>query len=258
MLVDWFTTTAQIINFLILVWLLKRFLYKPILRAMEQRQQHVANALKDAGEQKTKAENERLAFEQQARDLAQERQQILRSAVQQADAERKKLTADAREEVKRLETQWRELITSEKEVWIRQCAAYIEQEILDTTRQILSDLAGASLGTTIAQRFVERLNSFTREEKEQLVTPDLNSQAIVASASELAEGARTEIEAAVKQALGTIPVRFVVSPEIIGGIEVSINGRKISWTIRDYLSSLQRELDKVIAQEGVEHVQSGL
>jgi F-type H+-transporting ATPase subunit b len=38
MLIDWFTVAAQAINFLILVWLLKRFLYKPVLNAVDARE----------------------------------------------------------------------------------------------------------------------------------------------------------------------------------------------------------------------------
>jgi len=38
MLIDWFTVVAQVINFLILVWLMKRFLYKPILNAIAARE----------------------------------------------------------------------------------------------------------------------------------------------------------------------------------------------------------------------------
>ena len=42
MKIDWFTVFAQVINFLILVWLLKQFLYKPILNAIEARENKVA------------------------------------------------------------------------------------------------------------------------------------------------------------------------------------------------------------------------
>ena len=42
MSIDWFTFTAQIINFLVLVWLLSHFLYKPIVNAMNDRQARIA------------------------------------------------------------------------------------------------------------------------------------------------------------------------------------------------------------------------
>ena len=96
MLVDWFTTAAQIINFLILVWLLKRFLYKPILHAMDEREKRMVNALNEVEQQKTNAENERLAFEKKSQELAQERERILKNAAEQAGEERRARGALAR------------------------------------------------------------------------------------------------------------------------------------------------------------------
>ena len=52
MLADWFTIVAQALNFLILVWLMKRYLYKPILHAIDEREKRVAAELADAGKKK--------------------------------------------------------------------------------------------------------------------------------------------------------------------------------------------------------------
>jgi F-type H+-transporting ATPase subunit b len=52
MLIDWFTVGAQVVNFLILVWLLKRFLYKPILHAIDERERRIAKELADADTKK--------------------------------------------------------------------------------------------------------------------------------------------------------------------------------------------------------------
>jgi len=52
MLIDWFTVGAQALNFIILVWLLKRFLYKPILGAVDAREKRIAAELADAAARK--------------------------------------------------------------------------------------------------------------------------------------------------------------------------------------------------------------
>ena len=55
MLIDWFTVGAQALNFLILVWLMKRFLYKPILHAIDEREKRVATELANADKKKAEA-----------------------------------------------------------------------------------------------------------------------------------------------------------------------------------------------------------
>ena len=57
-MIDWFTVSAQIINFLILVFLLKRFLYGPVIRAMDKREEAIAGRLKDAGQKQEEAQKE--------------------------------------------------------------------------------------------------------------------------------------------------------------------------------------------------------
>ena len=63
MLIDWFTVGAQAVNFLILVWLLKRFLYKPILKAIDAREKRIAAELADAATQMNAAEQLRVEFQ---------------------------------------------------------------------------------------------------------------------------------------------------------------------------------------------------
>ena len=55
MLIDWFTVISQIINFLILIFLLKRFLYRPILKAIDAREERITNELQAAELQKSEA-----------------------------------------------------------------------------------------------------------------------------------------------------------------------------------------------------------
>ena len=59
MLVDWFTVAAQVVNFVILVWLLKRFLYQPILHAIDAREQRIALSLADAAAKEAEARTRR-------------------------------------------------------------------------------------------------------------------------------------------------------------------------------------------------------
>ena len=64
MLIDWFTVGAQLLNFAILVWLMKRFLYQPILRAVDAREKHIAQALAQAEADKAQAAQESELFRQ--------------------------------------------------------------------------------------------------------------------------------------------------------------------------------------------------
>ncbi len=58
MSIDWITVVAQLLNFLVLVWLLKRFLYRPILDGIDAREVEISTRMAEATEARKKAEAE--------------------------------------------------------------------------------------------------------------------------------------------------------------------------------------------------------
>src|ERR1039457_7200635 len=91
MLIDWFTVLAQVVNFLILVWLLKRFLYRPILDAIDAREKRIAKELADA-----EAKKERDEFQHKNEEFEQQRAALLSKATDEAKADRQRLLDEAR------------------------------------------------------------------------------------------------------------------------------------------------------------------
>jgi len=96
MLIDWFTVGAQALNFLILVWLMKRFLYKPILNAIDTREKLIAAELADAAAKKPKHKKDRDEFQHKNEEFDQQRAGLLGKATDEAKAERQRLLEEAR------------------------------------------------------------------------------------------------------------------------------------------------------------------
>jgi F-type H+-transporting ATPase subunit b len=258
MLVDWFTTAAQIVNFLILVWLLKRFLYKPILRAMDEREKRMSNALQKAEQEKATATSERLAFEKKSQELAQNQDQILKTIAAQGEQERQKMVSVAREEVIALEARWREAMNQERISVFQELSTRIQNEIFGVSRQVLSDLAGASLEASMADRFIQQLKLLKPSEKSKLTTSlgSSSSAVTITSTFELPDNGKRQIESAVEHEFGLpVKIRFTTDPQNIGGIELSANGHKVSWTIQSYLSSLERDAIQISQTSELTHGQ---
>lgn len=102
--------TAQIVNFLIIVYILKRFAYKPILKVLKDRQEKIASGLKDAEkaqklfEQATEKEKEVLRKAQlEARklldDAKMQREELLRKTEESTKREADRILKEAREQI---------------------------------------------------------------------------------------------------------------------------------------------------------------
>ena len=96
MLADWFTIVAQALNFLILVWLMKRFLYKPILHAIDEREKRIATELANADAKKAEAQKEHEEFQHKNEEFDKQRAELLSKAKDEAQAERQRLLDEAR------------------------------------------------------------------------------------------------------------------------------------------------------------------
>ncbi len=97
MIIDWFTVGAQALNFVILVWLLKRFLYKPILDAIDAREKRIAEELADADAKKAEAKQERDEFQNKNQEFDEQRAALVSQATGEAQAERQRLLEEARQ-----------------------------------------------------------------------------------------------------------------------------------------------------------------
>ncbi len=259
MLIDWFTVCAQAVNFLILIWLLKRFLYRPILGAMDAREQKIAAQLRDAATQKTEAERERESLRVARADFETQREELLKKVAEEAETMRKRLSDEIRQEIETARTKWRETLRLEQDALRAELTSRAQEEIFAIARQTLRDLAGKELEQQIATVFVRQLNALNGDEKDQLLTILKTSHrpAVIRSAFDLGQSERAEIENAITGALvPDLPVRFETASDLVGGIELSANGHKISWSITGYLTSLEKSVRDAVEEKATPDEQS--
>ena len=260
MLIDWFTVIAQIINFVILVWLLKRFLYKPVLQAMDAREKKIADQLRDAAAQKAEAEKQQESFRVAQEEFAKQKQNLLNGVEEEAAAARQRLMEEIRDEVQTLRRNWREALHEEQTTFRTQLADSVQHEIFAIARQTLRDLAGEELEQQIATQFLGRLSQLDGDEKAQLAAHLKTSRRplVIRSAFDLPDPVRVNIEHAVCNSLEiNVPIRFETTPEVLSGIELAADGHKVSWSINGYLSSLEDSVRQLVEQTAANHEEFG-
>jgi F-type H+-transporting ATPase subunit b len=145
MLIDWFTVGAQALNFLILVWLMKRFLYKPILDAINARETLVAKQLAEASTKMDEAQRQRDEFARKNDDLDRQRAALIAKATDEADAERRRLLEEGRKTAETQSARRREALTNDARNLDRAIRRRTQQEVFSIARKALTDLAAASL-----------------------------------------------------------------------------------------------------------------
>jgi F-type H+-transporting ATPase subunit b len=249
MLIDWFTVAAQALNFLILVWLLKRFLYKPILNALDAREKRIATELANADARMVEAGQEQDEFKRKNQEFDQQRAALLDKATAEAAAERQRLLDEARKESDALRMQWQEALRSEHHRLGEELSRRTREEVFAIARKTLTDLATTSLEEQMAGTFIRRLGELNSAEREglQAAFEASPTPAIVRSTFPLPAPQQQAIEGVVKDVLAmNTHVQFETGPDLVSGIELTANGHKIAWSIGNYLTSLQKSVDDLL------------
>jgi F-type H+-transporting ATPase subunit b len=250
--IDWFTVAAQAINFLILVWLLKRFLYKPILHAIDEREKGIASQLAEAEAKKADAQQDRDDFQRKNEAFDQERAALLKKVANEAATERQRLLNEARKDADLLRAKRKEALRNEQSNLSQEITRWTQKQVFAIARKTLEDLATTSLEERMCEAFIHRLRALSDAAKEQLAAALKSSPRVahVESAFDLPPAQRSAIENAVKETFAAdIQVQFETTPDLISGIELSANGQKVAWSIADYLATLAKSASELLHED---------
>ena len=251
MLVDWFTVGAQALNFLILVWLMKRYLYKPILTAIEARERKIAAELANADAQRAEAQKDRDEFQHKNEEFDQQRASLLKKATDDANAERQRLIEEARTAADALTAKRQEALRDDAKSLSLAIRRRTQQEVFSIARRALTDLATTSLEERLGEVFTRRLRELDGPAKAGLAEAlkTAADPAVVRSAFDLPTEQRAAIQNALNEAFSAdIRLHFETMPDLIGGIELTTNGQKVAWSIADYLGAMEKSVDELLNQ----------
>jgi F-type H+-transporting ATPase subunit b len=250
MLIDWFTVGAQALNFVVLVWLLKRFLYKPILSAIDTREQRIAAELADAAAKQADAKQERDEFQRKNEEFDQQRAARLSTVEEEIVAERQRLLGEARQAADGLIAKRQDALMADARQLNKAIALRTHQEVFAIARKALSDLATAGLEERMCEVFTRRLREVDGDAKDKLgrALKTASAPGVVRSAFEMPAAQRVLVQSALNETFSAdVDLRFETAPELVSGIELTANGHKVGWSIADYLASLEQGVVELLS-----------
>ncbi|MCF7989609.1 MAG: hypothetical protein K9M02_04115 [Thiohalocapsa sp.] len=243
MQIDWLTVAAQIVNFLILVYLLKRFLYKPVTNAMARREERIADRLEESREREAAAERERERLHERMERLEERRDAILEQAREEAEKERRQLMDAARDEADAARARWREEIEHERGGFLEALKRRSAEEFEHMARRALADLADVELEEHMLQALVARLKDLDDETLGDLRQTE--EPLAVATSFPLDERRRETLRDTIHRRIrDDADIELASTPSLLCGIELTAAGRRLGWSLADYLDRFASEVDK--------------
>jgi F-type H+-transporting ATPase subunit b len=247
MLIDWFTVAAQALNFVVLIWLMKRFLYRPILEAIDAREARVVAELQAARAAQAVADEERNALNASRQAFDAERDTLVSAAREEAAALREGLLATARADADALRATRASVLEREVAERRAELATRMRDTVFGVTRKVLGALADATLESQLVSTFALQVASQPEAERERLrraciaSTTSGGNVARVRSAFTLEPAQRETVRDSVITLLGQQPeIVFEVDPSLVVGIELDIADHTVGWSMSGYVETLER------------------
>jgi len=242
----WFTFAAQIVNFLVLVALLRWLLYGRIVRAMQDREAKIQNRLEEAEERRREAEKTAREHEEKKREIEQRREQMLEEARNQAQEEGERWRREAREDVERKRQQWEEAFRRERRDLLSEVRRQAGHAGVEAARRTLEQLADVDLESRICDRFAERLREIDDQQRDEIARHLGDGEDVVSirSSFDVSKERRNQLRDALREAIGyNAEVEFEQASDLLCGLELDVGGYRFGWNVKQFLHDLELEFD---------------
>jgi F-type H+-transporting ATPase subunit b len=244
---DLFTFGASLFNFIVLLVLLRIFLFERVTKAMEERQRRIAESWDEAERKQHDADGIRANYEQRMEEIDEERDKLLRQAKEEMERQKGARLDEVRVEMEEKRMEWMQELEREQQRLLESIRSEVAHAAIESTRAVLLALAGAKLEQRMIDRLLEEIDSHKNAE---LIDQLQAAEVEVTTSTELDEDDRERITSALREVAEPASVSFRESDDLGCGVRMRIGDLEIGWSIADRLSDLEGEVSRLVEARG--------
>jgi F-type H+-transporting ATPase subunit b len=242
--VNGWTIALQVINFLILAWILNRVLYKPVARMIAGRQQQIEDAFSRAAGKEQDADDARRRYQALIEDIDTERQRVLADAKIGAEAEHRRLVELAHAQGDAIKAAMRHESEKERDAIADAASTWAIDAAVTLSTHLLTDLSPSTPAEMFLEHIVKKLRDLPEERRADLLAGvSEGAEVIVVTAQPLdaAEQQRWRTRLADTLEVPT-QINFTADPSLIAGVEVRFPRADVAHCWRDAVAEARRRM----------------
>lgn len=240
---SWWTFALQAANFLILIWLLQRFLFKPVKAIVARRKEEISRALTEASQEKESAQRLMQEIEVKRSEIDAERQKMIDEERAQLSTERKKIVEETRSEVEKVRDQALKRLDEERAAASNELFERTVALATNLTERLLRELAVPSIEQPFLGRVLDYLDRLAKEERAKLF-PRLDAAVLfVTTAHPLGVQEQSEWHEQLAKRLGAaFSIKFSADPALIAGTVITFPHAILRFNWRDTLTTALKQI----------------
>lgn len=242
--IDWWTLALQTVNVLILLWILSRFFFRPVMNIVAKRQTEATKLLSDAAAVREEAAVARQDAEKACVEIDAEKDRLMAEARKAAAAEKASLLASSSQEIEKLRSEAEVAIAHDRATAGRAMAAYARELSVDIARRLLARFPPATAFAAFLNGICDEVQSLSPEIRASFATaPGEAVEVVTAAPLSTEEADRTRD--ALQRAFGfEVIFTFRADLALIAGIELHGRNTVVRNTWRTDLQRIGEELGR--------------
>lgn len=235
---NWSTFVLEIINFLVLVWILKHFLYQPVMDLLARRRAAIETQLAEAKQQQDEADTLKQQYENRLSDWQLERQKAMEELNHELQQQRLKQHEALATELAQEQEKMRVAASRQQQQLMREMEQRALQQGAQFASRLLAEAAGPELQQRLFQLLLEGLRQLSAEQLETLVSEwgEAPQTLRVTSAYPLDEQQRQQLQQQLASVTGlSTPPDYVEDAALLAGLSITIGAWALQLNLRDEL-----------------------
>jgi F-type H+-transporting ATPase subunit b len=247
--IDLITLIAQILNFLVLLWVLKKLLYKPLLTAMANRKKDIIKAIEDAEKKQKEAMGLKEENEKMLEDIREQKNELLKKAEEEIEKEKEVMAQKLKDEQEITRAEFKELMEIEKQRFIKEVNKVVANKFAKFSKTVFSDLSNTDIEAQAVEVFLKKIKDLKKAEIEKINTSAKvnNGKITIATSHDLSKEVANKIKNSLKKiGVKYTTIKFEKDSEIILGVNLKADSYVIAWDLKEFLNSFKKELTKIL------------
>lgn len=244
MQIEWFEIIAMIINFFIILFILQKLLYKPVLNAMAARQERIEKAQIEAEEKMEKAKGLISEYDGKIVDIDKEKREILDKARQEAQEKKDSLLSEYQEEANNKRIAYLKEIEDEKELFMSNLRNNLGKSAVKIASRILDTISSKDLEDEVFHTFIGNLQKL----KDNIPDKDIlkeESYLDLYSSRSLSDDEKKNIQNILNSQMEDLKeINYQVDENLVLGYELNLETYTIHTNIRNYLEEIEKDIIK--------------
>lgn len=241
MVINWFTVLAQIFNFLILLFVLNKILYKPIFNFVQKRKEDIDNKINYSRKIAEETEEKKDEYVKKINDFELEKKNKKKQLLEQLESEKNKKLKIIEKEIQREKKKLIKQLEKDRSEIINSTNKIVMEKFVKFTKTIFKSMPDTQLESQMVLTFMEKLKKLTQKELtniNNLIKKNKGTVEILTSSAINQSGKKFIQDSLKKNKIHFTKINFKSDSELIRGINVKIGNYHIGWNLREILEKI--------------------